>query len=77
MQTTSDRLVESSAALERKAALYDRLASGGAAGGTDAEGEQYEVDFLMKAAHAPAVDSADAASRSVTGQRRCRRRRLL
>lgn len=67
IKTTSDRLAESSVALERKAALYDRLASGDGAGGVDTEGEHYVVDFLMKAAHTPAVDSADAASRSVTG----------
>lgn len=44
MQTEDDRLHESRSALERKAQLYDKLASGQC----DDEDEQYNVDFLRK-----------------------------
>ncbi|PSC71976.1 pentatricopeptide repeat-containing protein [Micractinium conductrix] len=46
IKTASDRLSESRAALEKKAALYERLA----AGEVDDERDVYEVDFLMKGA---------------------------
>ena len=73
MQTTSDRLSESQAALERKAELYNRLASGQA---PDAEAEKYEVDFLLKGftgrgvnpqRHTKEVDTAEAAVYTATG----------
>ena len=41
-------MTESAAALERKAALYDRLAAGNP--GNEDDFERYEVDFLMKGA---------------------------
>lgn len=44
VKTASDRLGESRAALERKAALYERLARGE----VDDEDDKYEVDFVMK-----------------------------
>lgn len=44
MQTPADRLAESYSALERKAQLYDRLATGQ----HDDEDELYNVDFLAK-----------------------------
>ncbi|KAL4431730.1 hypothetical protein ABPG77_002946 [Micractinium sp. CCAP 211/92] len=44
IKTASDRLSESRAALERKAALYERLARGE----VEAEDDKYEVDFVMK-----------------------------
>lgn len=44
IKTASDRLSESRAALERKAALYERLARGE----VDDEDDKYEVDFVMK-----------------------------
>ncbi|KAI3431435.1 hypothetical protein D9Q98_004487 [Chlorella vulgaris] len=44
VKTATDKLGESRAALERKAALYDRLARGE----VDDEDAIYEVDFLMK-----------------------------
>ena len=44
MQTDKDKLNDSYAALERKAALYDRLSQGRC----DDEEEQYNVDFLQK-----------------------------
>jgi hypothetical protein len=45
-QTGGDRLSESRAALERKAALYDRLSAGNML--EDEEAERYEVNFLLK-----------------------------
>lgn len=79
LQTASDRLADSRAALERKAALYDRLASGAPL--EDADAERYEVDFLMKAttgepqqyaqlapqAQRPVVDTAEQAAFTRTG----------
>lgn len=44
LQTDKDKLNDSYAALERKAALYDRLS----AGRFDDDDEQYNVDFLQK-----------------------------
>lgn len=74
VQTTTDRLSESQAALERKAALYDRLASGQATDNTATE--HYEVDFLMKGftgrgvtSQRPknVIDTAEAAVYTATG----------
>jgi hypothetical protein len=45
MQTEKDRLAESAAALQRKAAIYERMA----AGLEDDEEEKYNVDFFAKA----------------------------
>ena len=45
LQTADDKLADSYAALERKAALYERLKAGEA--GYDDE-ERYNVDFLRK-----------------------------
>ena len=44
LQTDKDKLKDSYAALERKAALYDKLS----AGRFDDDDEQYSVDFLQK-----------------------------
>ena len=44
LQTDKDKLSNSYAALERKAALYDRLS----AGRFDVDEEKYNVDFLQK-----------------------------
>lgn len=44
MQTAQDKLDDSRAALERKAALYDKLA----AGQYNDDGEVYNVNFLQK-----------------------------
>ena len=44
MQTPADQLAQSSAALEQKAKLYDKLASGQ----HDDEDDVYNVDFLRK-----------------------------
>ena len=44
LQTDTDKLNDSYAALERKAALYDRLS----VGRFDDDDEQYNVDFLQK-----------------------------
>lgn len=66
-QTTADRLTDSREALERKAALYDRIAAGTV---DDDEAERYEVDFLMKARPGPragVVDTAQAAVYTATG----------
>lgn len=62
-QTDADRASESYAALERKAALYERLARGEAA---DDE-EKYEVDFLMKGRYAEAPDTVGLAVYTETG----------
>ena len=45
-QASTDRLTESHADLERKAALYDRLSSGHTL--DDEEAARYEVDFSLK-----------------------------
>ena len=45
LQTSKDRFNERQSALERKAALYDRLVSGQV---HEEEAERYEVDFLSK-----------------------------
>lgn len=64
MQTDTDKLNDSYAALERKAALYDRLS----VGRFDDDEEQYNVDFLQKGSlsdempgdrHRPAYDAAE------------------
>lgn len=47
MQTADERTAESVAALERKAALYEKLAAGGYASDDEA---RYNVDFLYKQA---------------------------
>ena len=49
LQTDGDRLADSRAALERKAALYDRLTAGEML--DDAAADRYEVDFLLKGSH--------------------------
>ena len=68
LQTASDRLDDSRAALERKAALYDRLAAGGVLEGREAgAGEGFEVDFVMKRRRGDAVDTAQLASDTATG----------
>ncbi|KAK2080037.1 hypothetical protein QBZ16_002433 [Prototheca wickerhamii] len=54
IQTEQSRLADSAAALERKAALYDRLASGQ----ESAPEGQYDVDFELK----PAPDSLGQAA---------------
>lgn len=45
MQTDADRMADSRAALERKAAIYERMA----AGVEDDETDTYNVDFFTKA----------------------------
>lgn len=65
MQTDKDKLDDSYAALERKAALYDKLS----VGRFDDDEEQYNVDFLQKGfltdemrphnRHRPAHDPAE------------------
>ncbi|EFN53927.1 hypothetical protein CHLNCDRAFT_58391 [Chlorella variabilis] len=68
LKTTTDRLSESRAALEKKAALYDRLARGE----VDDEDDKYEVDFLMKgtgggAWRQPELDTTGLAVHTQTG----------
>jgi hypothetical protein len=61
--TEANRLAESEAALQRKAALYDRLSRGE---GTEAEEDMYHVDFLGKSASAtPDADALTAAANPV------------
>jgi len=48
------------AALEKKAALYDRLSAGARETAGEASAREYEVDFAAKAAEARAVDARDA-----------------
>ena len=65
LQTDTDKLNDSYAALERKAALYDKLSQGR----FDDDEEQYNVDFLQKGLlthemlprdrHRPAHDPAE------------------
>lgn len=64
LQTDKDKLNDSYAALERKAALYDKLSQGR----FDDDEEQYNVDFLQKgfltdemrhSRHRPAHDPAE------------------
>lgn len=65
LQTDKDKLNDSYAALERKAALYDKLSQGC----FDDDEEQYNVDFLQKGfstdemrphdRHRPAYDPAE------------------
>lgn len=61
LKTTSQRMSEAAAALERKAQLYDRLARGEA----EASGGEYEVDFLLKQQHP--IDTAGLAAGSRGG----------
>lgn len=64
--TEANRLAESEAALQRKAALYDRLARGE---GTEAKEDMYHVDFLGKSASAPPDAEALTAAANPTGSR--------
>jgi len=58
VQSSAHRLSDSQAALERKAELYERLASGHIA---DEEAEKYEVDFLLKGLKGQAMNTAESA----------------